>query len=172
MLTLNEYADYLSEKYTYEEISAGNVAICEFMGYPITEHGDYLIPSSSLQFTESDHAEWCETVDVEYDSEDPKSVENFVKLGGYYFYIHKNHLMYHCSYNWIMPIFEEIENRGFYTDVTRKCNGLETTVIISDAHGSAWRKDSAYFHFTSKYKLLAIWEAVVACVNWMKKYNL
>ncbi len=67
-------------------------------------------------------------------------------------------LQYHTSYDWIMPVVEEIESMGY--DVIIDGN----TCIIS--RDESWFED---IEFYNKSKVLAIRAAVVKFINWFNK---
>ncbi len=71
-----------------------NKLIAEFMGYKISDRGEYLLSDSLPQFLGSDHREWC---------------SNRVENDNLIWEIPKDCLEYHTSWNWLMPVVEKIQ---------------------------------------------------------------
>ena len=73
-----------------------NKIIAEFMGYKISDRGEYLLSDSLPQFLGSDHREWC---------------SNKVENDNLIWEIPKDCLEYHSSWDWLMPVVEKIEHK-------------------------------------------------------------
>ena len=73
-----------------------NKLIADFMGYKISDSGEYLLSDSLSQFQGSDHREWC---------------SNRVENDNLIWEINKDCLEYHSSWDWLMPVVDKIERQ-------------------------------------------------------------
>ncbi len=72
-----------------------------------------------------------------------------------------NCLVYDSSWDWLMPVVEQIENLGYYTEINKKING-GNYVHIAD---NSLNKDIAN-SFGLESKIEAMWQAVVEFIKW------
>ena len=84
-------------------------------------------------------------------------------------------LKYHCSWNWLMPVVEKIEELGFDTEISRGnqisnygCQSCDIGKGFCYGDGEESVKESIAHNLT-KIKIEAVYEAVVKFINWKEK---
>ena len=128
-----------------------NKLIAEFMGYKISDRGEYLLSDSLPQFLGSDHREWC---------------SNRVENDNLIWEIPKDCLEYHTSWGWLMPVVEKIE---YIESIT---HGNQFQVMICEEEVGIYDKHTqtqiVCIPTDGESKLTNTYKAVVEFIN---QYN-
>lgn len=128
-----------------------NKLIAEFMGYKISDRGEYLLSDSLPQFLGSDHREWC---------------SNRVENDNLIWEIPKDCLEYHTSWDWLMPVVEKIE---YIESIT---HGNQFQVMICEEEVGIYDKHTqtqiVCIPTDGESKLTNTYKAVVEFIN---QYN-
>lgn len=169
---------------TEQEILEGNKLIAEFCNYNINNDGCYLIGCRESFIIGRNYSEWCSTTSIKYDFTKQDDCNKAINVGEFYYNISPNNLLYHSSWDWLMPVIDKIDSMNCpYEDYTWKYdnktyhNFMGFNVDIKPKHCVIWEDleldppniigggyDKLY-----NSRIEAAWNAVIEFIKW---YNL
>lgn len=129
-----------------QEIIEGNKLIAEFMEY---KHSDILYDEENEEyFFDTDHLVCVEDIEV-WES----SVDDWTST------LSPEQMLFHSSWDWLMPVVEKIEKNFWVTTTTRRGYSAVSIHQPQRAYEKIARVDS-------ENKLEATWTAIVEFIKW------